>query len=86
MTGLPVQASTALSPEWDRWFDETFTDLVCSDDDLVRAEFDALIRSSWRPPVPPAPPAPSTVDPPDSGPAERRFTEPDDIDPDEDCR
>jgi len=81
LTGLPVQASTALSPEWDRWFDETFTDLVCSDDDLVRAEFDALIRSSWRPPVPPAPPAPSTVDPPDPGPTERRCTEPDDIDP-----
>jgi len=47
---------TALSPEWDRWFDEEFTDLVSADDELVEAEFDALIAVHW--PAPPsAPPA-----------------------------
>jgi hypothetical protein len=81
LTGVTVQAGTALSPEWDRGFDEAFTDLVCSDDDLVRAEFDALIRSSWPPPVPPAPPAPSLPEPEQAGPAERGCTGPDDIDP-----
>jgi hypothetical protein len=52
-----------LSPEWDRWFDEAFTDLITSDEGLVQAEFDALIRASWRttppaasPPTPSAPP------------------------------
>jgi hypothetical protein len=63
MTGLRVHDSTALSPEWDRWFDEAFTDLISGDEDLVRAEFDALIAASWQspppPPVPPAPPAPT---------------------------
>ena len=82
MTGFaPVRARTGLSPEWDRGFDEAFTDLICSDDDLVRAEFDALIRSSWRPPVPPAPPAPAVTDPPGPGrpgPEERRSGEPHD--------
>jgi hypothetical protein len=34
---------TALSPEWDHWFDEAFAELISGDDDLVRAEFDALI-------------------------------------------
>jgi len=53
-----VFASTALSPEWDRWFDEEFTDLISRDEDLVRAEFDALIAGSWH--VPPrTPPAAS---------------------------
>ena len=56
MTSNPMaQANTALSPEWDRGFDEAFTDLISSDDDLVRAEFDALINASWPPPAPPAP-------------------------------
>ena len=50
-----AQPNTALSPEWDRWFDETFTDLISSDDELTRAEFDALITASWPPPAPPAP-------------------------------
>jgi hypothetical protein len=49
-----AQPNTALSPEWDRWFDETFTDLITGDTDLTRAEFDALITASW-----PSPPAPS---------------------------
>jgi hypothetical protein len=43
MTSNPTaQAGTALSPEWDRGFDEAFTELISADPDLVRAEFDAL--------------------------------------------
>jgi hypothetical protein len=66
MINAPVaQAGTALSPEWDRGFDEAFTELISGDDDLVRAEFDALIGATWQePPAPPAPPAP-TAEPPD---------------------
>jgi hypothetical protein len=65
MTSIPTaQAGTALSPEWDRGFDEAFTDLVTSDPDLVRDEFDALIGANWNePPEPPAPPAPPTGQP-----------------------
>jgi hypothetical protein len=65
MTSNPVaQAGTALSPEWDRGFDEAFTELISSDPDLVRAEFDALIGASFdEPPTPPAPPAPSAAQP-----------------------
>jgi hypothetical protein len=61
MTSNPeAQAGTALSPEWDRGFDEAFTELICGDPELVRAEFDALIGASFDdPPPPPAPPAPS---------------------------
>jgi len=82
LTGPTLQAGTALSPEWDRWFDEAFTDLVCSDDDLVRAEFDALINGEWHPPVPSAPPVPSVPNRDDEGPGEGRCTRPDDIDSD----
>ena len=32
-----------LSPEWDRWFDEEFADLVVSDPDWTRAEFASLV-------------------------------------------
>jgi hypothetical protein len=86
MTGLTtVQARTALSPEWDRGSDADFADLICSDDEWVRAEFDALVRASWGPPVPPAPPAPPATgpyaDPPGAGPAGRRCRAPDDIGP-----
>jgi hypothetical protein len=65
-----AQANTGLSPEWDRWFDEAFTDLISSDEDLVRAEFDALINGAWQtpPPPPPAPPAPPASTPPDPEP------------------
>jgi hypothetical protein len=73
MTNNPIaQASTALSPEWDRGFDEAFTELISSDPDLVRAEFDALIGAGFsekpaeppaEPPAPPAPPAPSAARP-----------------------
>jgi hypothetical protein len=70
MTSNPTaQAGTALSPEWDRGFDEAFTELISSDPDLVRAEFDALIGASFNePPAPPAPPAPSAVQPAPSHP------------------
>jgi hypothetical protein len=47
-----AQPKTGLSPEWDRWFDETFADLVASDEDLARGEFDALISATWSPPAP----------------------------------
>lgn len=61
---LTAQASTALSPEWDRGFDEAFAELVSSDADLVRAEFDALVNACWNePPAPPTSPAPSTSPP-----------------------
>jgi hypothetical protein len=65
MTSNPIaQAGTALSPEWDRGFDEAFTELISGDPDLVRAEFDALIGASFdEPPTPPAPPAPSAAQP-----------------------
>jgi hypothetical protein len=65
MTSNPIaQAGTALSPEWDRGFDEAFTELITSDPDLVRAEFDALISASFNePPPPPAPPAPPAAEP-----------------------
>ena len=70
MTSNPVaQAGTALSPEWDRGFDEAFTELICGDPDLVRAEFDALIGAGFDdPPEPPAPPAPSAARPAPSPP------------------
>jgi hypothetical protein len=52
-------ANTGLSPEWDRWFDEAFTDLIAHDEELVRQEFDTLIGATWHheSPPPPAPPA-----------------------------
>jgi hypothetical protein len=76
MTSLPTaHSTTGLSPEWDRWFDEAFTDLITQDEELVRQEFDALIGGSWRhpsPPPPSAPPAPSTAIPADTESTERR--------------
>ena len=37
MSSTPrAQADTALSPEWDRGFDEAFVELVSSDPDLTR--------------------------------------------------
>jgi len=67
-----AQAGTALSPEWDRGFDEAFTELITSDPDLVRTEFDALIGAGFdEPPTPPALPAPPAAEPagpqPESG-------------------
>jgi len=73
MISNPIaKAGTALSPEWDRGFDEAFTELITSDPDLVRTEFDALIGASFtEPPPPPVPPAPSDAGPagPSPGPA-----------------
>ena len=59
-----ARAGTALSPEWDHGFDEAFTELVTSDPELVRDEFDALVGANFAdPPDPPAPPAPPTGQP-----------------------
>jgi len=70
MAGNPVaQAGTALSPEWDRGFDEAFAELISSDADLVRAEFDAIVGAGFdEPPAPPPPPAPSGARPAPSPP------------------
>ena len=75
---IKAQAGTALSPEWDRGFDEAFTELITGDPELVRQEFDALIGATWTdPPEPPAPPAPPTGDPAASGsPIDRPGTTP----------
>jgi hypothetical protein len=48
-----AQPKTGLSPEWDRWFDETFADLVSSDEDLTRGEFAARWAAGGAPPAPP---------------------------------
>jgi hypothetical protein len=54
--------------------DEQFLDLVCSDEDLLRAEFDAIIAAGWpstataRPPDRPPGPRPPAPDPPGRGP------------------
>jgi hypothetical protein len=75
MTSLPTaQSGTGLSPEWDLWFDEAFTDLITHDEELIRQEFDALISASWQhsSPPPPAPPAPSPAVPSDAESTEGR--------------
>ena len=57
---LGAEADTRVDP------DRAFLELICADDDLLRAEFDAIVAASWvgppdRPrPVPtPRPPAPA---------------------------
>lgn len=65
---VTAQAGTALSPEWDRGFDRAFTDLVSSDPDLVRSEFDALIDACWNEPPPPDRAAPEAAPGPADGP------------------
>ena len=75
MTSLPTaQSATGLSPEWDRWFDEAFIDLITHDEELIQQEFDALIGASWQhsSPPPPAPPAPSAAVPSDAESTEGR--------------
>ena len=47
---------TGLSPEWDRGFDEAFTDLVCRDADFIHTSFAALTRKSWPTPRDPRDP------------------------------
>lgn len=39
--------------------DEAFLDLVCADDELVRAAFDAIVAEEWPAPPSPPPPAPA---------------------------
>jgi hypothetical protein len=54
---------------------DAFIDLVCRDEDLLRAEFDELIAEFWAttsepaPPPKPPPPAPSRPTPPPRRPA-----------------
>ncbi|GID28213.1 hypothetical protein [Paractinoplanes brasiliensis] len=67
---LEVRARTALSPEWDHGFDEAFAELVSSDPDLVQAEFDDLIASSWTGPSDVAPPPDPPVAGPESSPSD----------------
>jgi hypothetical protein len=48
---------------------DAFLDLVYHDDDLVRAEFDAIVAAAWPdPPEPPPPAAPPAPDDHPSGP------------------
>lgn len=47
----------------ERSVDERFLDLLCSDTELVRAEFDAIIAAEW-----PDPPSPEIRRQPASGP------------------
>ena len=69
---VTASASTGLSPEWDRWFDEAFTELITGDEEFLRTEFDELIASGWRSTPSPSrsssgesPPDGSPVDPPE---------------------
>ncbi|MEV6605692.1 hypothetical protein [Kutzneria sp. NPDC051319] len=48
----------------DRVGDE-FLDLLCADDELVRAEFDAIIAAEWSTPPDPAEPRPAAMPPSD---------------------
>jgi hypothetical protein len=58
--------------------DEAFLDLVCADDELVRAAFEAIVAEEW--PVPPSwpPPACAAGFPPPEGRERRRPLPPDD--------
>lgn len=59
VTGTPADAAVR----------DAFIDLVCQDEGLLRAEFDALIASSWPAPPPDSPPpAPPRRPPPGAGP------------------
>ncbi|WP_157693020.1 hypothetical protein [Pedococcus dokdonensis] len=42
-----------------RTVEEEFLDLVCADDEFVRAEFDALVAEVWSSRPPPADPSPA---------------------------
>jgi len=55
---------------------DAFIDLICQDDDLLRAEFDALIAASWDPPPAAPPPAPPRRPPPGAGPPAAAFIDP----------
>jgi len=49
--------------------EHAFIDLVCQDEQLLRAEFDALIAESWQTPPGPVPPAPPRRPPPSTPPS-----------------
>jgi hypothetical protein len=52
-----------------RGVDEEFLELICADEELLRAEFDAIVAREWEGSLPPAePPVPS----PGTGPQPRR--------------
>lgn len=59
MSAIPSSAETDLR----RTADE-FLDLVCADEDLLRAEFDAIIDATWSPPPARPPASPSRADRP----------------------
>jgi hypothetical protein len=66
-SGAPAPAGT---------IDDAFLDIICQDEELLRAEFDALVAASWdEPPPPPRPPAvPRPADNPAPQPATRTTT------------
>lgn len=47
----PPDPSTVAVPTEDARLDLVFADLVCSDDDLLAAEFEAIVTASWAGPV-----------------------------------
>lgn len=67
-SGAPAPAGT---------IDDAFLDIICHDEELLRAEFDALVAASWdEPPPPPPPPAgPRPADNPPPRPAAPTATE-----------
>lgn len=48
---------------------DEFLDILCADEELLRAEFDAIVGASWDEPPPPTPPEPPT--PPWRAPSDR---------------
>jgi len=64
VTGHRPAGAPAAPTSTDRTTDDAFLDLVCRDEELVRAEFDALIAASWHLPPPPPPAAPRPADRP----------------------
>lgn len=52
--------------------EEEFLELICSDDDLVAAEFEAIIAAEWPTPPPARPPLRRPVDPTPT-PGDRRW-------------
>lgn len=58
-------STTSSGHEFDRRrLDDEFLDLVVADEDLLRAEFDAIIEASWSPPPANPPTSPSRPDRP----------------------
>lgn len=66
MPPVPAVHDVAMSDVAARDVEEEFLRLVCADEELLRAEFDAIIAREWparRPPVRPAAPRGSDPDP-----------------------